>query len=67
MSVYILSASAGGRSWKSFPRHPNRGERIRDKIATSKERNVDGRLRPIGYDVRDPRIMIDEGEAETVR
>ncbi len=44
------------------------GERIRDKIAASKQKGMwMGGFVPLGYDVRDRRIVIDEGEAETVR
>jgi DNA invertase Pin-like site-specific DNA recombinase len=44
------------------------GERIRDKIAASKQKGIwMGGFVPLGYDVCDRRIVIDEGEAETVR
>jgi site-specific DNA recombinase len=44
------------------------GERIRDKIAASKRKGMwMGGVVPLGYDVRDRRIVINEGEAETVR
>ena len=44
------------------------GERIRDKIAASKRKGMwMGGFVPLGYDVCDRRIVIDEGEAETVR
>jgi site-specific DNA recombinase len=44
------------------------GERIRDKIAASKQKGMwMGGFVPLGYDVCDRRIVIDEGEAETVR
>ena len=44
------------------------GERIRDKIAASKRKGMwMGGCVPLGYDVRDRRIVIDEREAETVR
>ncbi|MDR3495090.1 MAG: recombinase family protein, partial [Ancalomicrobiaceae bacterium] len=44
------------------------GERIRDKIAASKAKGMwmGGRV-PLGYDVRDRKLEIVEGEAETVR
>jgi DNA invertase Pin-like site-specific DNA recombinase len=44
------------------------GERIRDKIAASKRKGIwMGGFVPLGYDVCDRRIVIDEPEAETVR
>jgi site-specific DNA recombinase len=44
------------------------GERIRDKIAASKRKGMwMGGVVPLGHDVRDRRIAIDEREAETVR
>ncbi len=44
------------------------GERIRDKIAASKRKGMwMGGVVPLGYDVSDRRIAIDEREAETVR
>ena len=44
------------------------GERIRDKIAASKRRGMwMGGPLPLGYDVRDRKLVIDEVEAETVR
>ena len=44
------------------------GERIRDKIAASKQQgHVDGRHPPLGYDVRDRKLVVNEAEAETVR
>jgi site-specific DNA recombinase len=44
------------------------GERIRDKIAASKQKGMwMGGFVPLGYEVCDRRIVIDEGEAETVR
>ena len=44
------------------------GERIRDKIAASKRKGMwMGGCVPLGYDVHDRRIVIDEREAETVR
>jgi site-specific DNA recombinase len=44
------------------------GERIRDKVAASKRRGIwiCGSL-PIGYDVRDRKLLINEEEAKTVR
>ena len=44
------------------------GERIRDKIAASKRKGMwMGGVVPLGYEVRDRRVVIDEREAETVR
>jgi site-specific DNA recombinase len=44
------------------------GERIRDKIAASKRKGMwMGGCVPLGYEVCDRRIVIDEREAETVR
>jgi DNA invertase Pin-like site-specific DNA recombinase len=44
------------------------GERIRDKIAASKRKGMwMGGLVPIGYDVVDRRLLINQAEAETVR
>ena len=44
------------------------GERIRDKIAASKQKGMwMGGFVPLGYNVCDHRIVIDEREAETVR
>ena len=44
------------------------GERIRDKIAASKKRGMwMGGRTPIGYDVKDKKLMVNEQEAETVR
>ena len=44
------------------------GERIRDKIAASKQKGMwMGGLPPLGYDVRDRKLVIVEAEAETVR
>jgi site-specific DNA recombinase len=44
------------------------GEGIRDKIAASKRKGMwMGGVVPLGYDVCDRRIVIDEREAETVR
>jgi len=44
------------------------GERIRDKIAASKRRGMwmGGNL-PLGYDLRDRKLVINLAEAETVR
>ncbi|HSU06331.1 MAG TPA: recombinase family protein [Acetobacteraceae bacterium] len=44
------------------------GERIRDKIAASKQRGMwmGGNL-PLGYDVRDRKLVVNEAEAEAVR
>src|SRR5258705_5016286 len=44
------------------------GERIRDKIAASKQKGMwMGGLVPIGYDVHERRLVVNESEAETVR
>ena len=44
------------------------GERIRDKIAASKQKGMwMGGFVPLGYEVCNRRIVIDQGEAETVR
>jgi site-specific DNA recombinase len=44
------------------------GERIRDKIAASKKKGMwMGGLPPLGYTVRDRKLVIVEPEAETVR
>src|SRR5271156_6505505 len=44
------------------------GERIRDKIAASKKKGMwMGGTPPLGYDLRDRRLVINDGEAETVR
>ncbi|SDX98926.1 Site-specific DNA recombinase [Albimonas donghaensis] len=43
-------------------------ERIRDKIAASKRKGMwMGGLPPLGYDVKDRALVINDGEAETVR
>ena len=44
------------------------GERIRDKIAASKRKGMwmGGNL-PLGYDVQNRQLVVNEGEAETVR
>jgi site-specific DNA recombinase len=44
------------------------GERIRDKIAASKKKGLwMGGLPPLGYDVDDRKLVVNAGEAETVR
>ena len=44
------------------------GERIRDKIAASKKKGMwMGGNVPLGYDVRDKKLVVNRGEAETVR
>ena len=44
------------------------GERIRDKIAASKQKGMwMGGYPPLGYDVADRKLVINEAEAETVR
>jgi site-specific DNA recombinase len=43
-------------------------ERIRDKIAASKQKGLwMGGLPPLGYDVRDKQLVVNEAEAEVVR
>jgi site-specific DNA recombinase len=43
------------------------GERIRDKIAASKKKGMwMGGLPPLGYDVKDRKLVVSEGEARTV-
>src|SRR3981081_1069937 len=44
------------------------GERIRDKIAASKQKGMwMGGLVPFGYEVHERRLMVNQSEAETVR
>ena len=44
------------------------GERIRDKIAASKQKGMwMGGLVPLGYDVIDRRLVVNQSEAETVQ
>jgi site-specific DNA recombinase len=44
------------------------GERIRDKIAASKQKGMwMGGLVPLGYDVHERRLMVNQSEAETMR
>jgi site-specific DNA recombinase len=44
------------------------GERIRDKIAASKKKGMwMGGLPPLGYDVSDRKLIVNEAEAKTVR
>jgi DNA invertase Pin-like site-specific DNA recombinase len=44
------------------------GERIRDKIAASKQKGMwMGGYPPLGYDVKDRKLVVHETEAETVR
>ena len=44
------------------------GERIRDKIAASKRKGMwMGGTVPLGYDVRDRKLVVNEAEADTVR
>jgi len=44
------------------------GERIRDKIAASKKKGMwMGGYPPLGYDVRDRKLVVNESEAEIVR
>src|SRR5687768_5189653 len=44
------------------------GERVRDKVAASKKKGMwMGGTVPLGYDVRDRKLVVNEPEAETVR
>ena len=44
------------------------GERIRDKIAASKRKGMwMGGNPPLGYDVKDKKLIVNKAEAETVR
>jgi len=44
------------------------GERIRDKIAASKRKGIwMGGIAPLGYDVRERRLVVNHTEAETLR
>ena len=44
------------------------GERIRDKIAASKQKGMwMGGLTPLGYDVQDRKLVVNQSEADTVR
>ncbi len=44
------------------------GERVRDKIAASKKKGMwMGGQPPLGYDVKDRKLTVNEAEAETVR
>jgi site-specific DNA recombinase len=44
------------------------GERIRDKIAASKKKGIwMGGYPPLGYDVKDRKLVVNEAEAKTVR
>ncbi len=44
------------------------GERIRDKIAASKKKGMwMGGFPPLGYDVRDRKLIVNEAEAETLQ
>jgi site-specific DNA recombinase len=44
------------------------GERIRDKIAASKKKGMwMGGMLPLGYDVKDRKLVVNDREAETVR
>ena len=44
------------------------GERIRDKVAASRKRGMwMGGHVPLGYDVRDRKLVVNEAEAATVR
>jgi site-specific DNA recombinase len=44
------------------------GERIRDKVAASKRKGMwMGGTRPLGYDVRERKLIVNQAEADTVR
>ncbi len=44
------------------------GERIRDKVAASKRKGIwMGGVLPLGYDVRERKLVVNHDEAETVR
>jgi DNA invertase Pin-like site-specific DNA recombinase len=44
------------------------GERIRDKIAASRRKGMwMGGFTPLGYDVKDRKLIVNEAEAATVR
>jgi DNA invertase Pin-like site-specific DNA recombinase len=44
------------------------GERIRDKIAASKQKGMwMGGMPPLGYDVQDRKLVVNQSEADTVR
>ena len=44
------------------------GERIRDKFAASRPRGMwMGGWAPLGYDIRDRKLVVNEAEAETLR
>jgi site-specific DNA recombinase len=44
------------------------GERIRDKIAASKKKGMwMGGYPPLGYDVKERKLVVNEAEADTVR
>src|SRR5213592_1540905 len=44
------------------------GERVRDKIAASKKKGMwMGGMLPVGYDVKDRKLVVNKAEAETVR
>src|SRR5215469_7849878 len=54
-------------SFAQFEREVN-GERIRDKIAASKRKGMwMGGVPPLGYDVRERRLVINHSEANTIR
>ena len=44
------------------------GERIRDKVAASRKKGIwMGGPVPLGYSVKDRKLIVDQAEAETVR
>jgi DNA invertase Pin-like site-specific DNA recombinase len=46
----------------------NPGERIRDKFAASRRKGMwRGGTIPLGYEVKDHKLIVNEAEAETVR
>ena len=43
------------------------GERVRDKIAASKKKGIwMGGMPPVGYDVKDRKLVVNDAEARTV-
>jgi DNA invertase Pin-like site-specific DNA recombinase len=64
----LLAAIAAARRWLDDVEREVTGERIRDKIAASKKKGIwVGGVVPLGYQVAERRLVIDEAEAETVR
>jgi site-specific DNA recombinase len=70
MPTGSIGAIAEGNILLSFAQFEREvtGERIRDKIAASQQKGIwMGGLVPIGYDVVDRRLVVNQTEAETVR